>query len=156
METQERTTVPVLTGREGAEIDIKVATEWTRNHRRRNPGGVISQFFGRELLEKIIQQPDCVGLRFYYANSKPASGWHRFVNRCFPKSEGEVHLIIAGVTKEGKDQLPCLDTNIEAFALKTSSATTSSTSASGTLVEQSVPCPGSAGCPQNVLTGSAS
>jgi hypothetical protein len=151
METQQRK--PVLTGREGAEIDIKVATEWTKNQRERNPGGVISQFFGRELLEKILSQPDCIGLRFYYANSKPASGWQRFINKCFPKSEGEVHLIIAGVTKEGLDQLPHPDTHIEAFSLKTSSATSSSDSTSAILGEQSVPCPGGAGCPQNTLTG---
>jgi len=153
METQERTSV--LTGREGAEIDIKVATDWTKNHRERNPGGVISQFFGHELLNKILQQPDCIGLRFYYANSKPASGWQRFVNKCFPRSEGEVHLIIAGVTKEGKDQLPLPGTHIEAFSLKTSSATSDGGSTSSTLGEQSVPCPGGIGCPQNVLTGAA-
>lgn len=150
METQERTAV--LTGKEGSEIDIKVATEWTRNHRHRNPGGVISQFFGRELLEKILQQPDCVGLRFYYANSKPLTGWKKFVLKCFPKSEGEKHLIIAGVTKEGKDQLPSSGTRLDAFALTTAAASTTSTS--GTLGEQSVPCPGGAGCPQNILTGS--
>ena len=149
METQERTSV--LTGREGAEIDLKVAIEWTRNHRQRNPGGLISQFFGRELLEKILQQPECVGLRFYYANSKPASGWQRFTTKLFPRSEGEKHLIITGVTNEGKDQLPCPDVHIEAFSL--TSSTTSGTDSTYALGEQSVPCPGGAGCPQNVLTG---
>ena len=149
METQERTSV--LTGKEGAEIDIKVAIDWTKNHRERHPGGVLSQFFGRELLEKILQQPECVGLRFYYADSKPASGWHRFINRCFPRSEGEVHLIIAGATKDGKDQLPCPDAHIEAFSL--TSSTASGTGSTYALGEQSVPCPGSPGCPQNALTG---
>lgn len=150
METQERTAV--LTGKEGAEIDLKVAIEWTRNHRERNPGGVISQFFGRDLLEKILQQPDCVGLRFYYANSKPASGWQRFTTKLFPKSEGEKHLIITGVTNEGKDQLPC-PARVEAYSLTSSTTSGSDTTTSGTLGEQSVPCPGGAGCPQNVLTG---
>jgi hypothetical protein len=150
METQERT--PVLTGREGAEIDIKVATDWTRNHRERNPGGVISQFFGQELLERLLQQQDCIGLRFYYANSKPASGWQRFVNKCFPRSEGQLHLIITGVNHFGQDQLPSSGTQIETFALKTTSAA-SGGSTTGAVGEQSVPCPGSAGCPQNVLTG---
>ena len=150
METQERT--PVLTGKEGAEIDIKVATEWTRHHRHRHPGGVVSQFFGRELLEKVLQQPDCVGLRFYYANSKPLTGWQKFINKCFPKSEGEKHLIIAGVNKDGKDQLPSSDNHLQAFALQTTAAA-SGASTSGTLVEQSVPCPGSPSCPQNALTG---
>lgn len=150
METQERT--PVLTGREGAEIDMKVATDWTKNHRDHNPGGVISQFFGREILEKILQQQDCIGLRFYYANSKPASGWQRFVNKCFPRSEGELHLIFTGVNHFGQDQLPSSGAQLEAFALKTSAAAGGSTQ--GAIGEQSIPCPGGAGCPQNGLTGS--
>ena len=150
METQEK--MSPLTGREGSEIDIKVAADWTQNHRHRNPGHVISQFFGQEILNKILQQPGCVGIRFYYANSKPLTGWQRFVNKCFPKSEGEVHLIITGVTKDGKDQLPVPDTHVEAFALK---ATATASASSGTVGEQSMPCPGGAGCPQNVLTGGA-
>ncbi|MBV8390372.1 MAG: hypothetical protein JO080_11280, partial [Mucilaginibacter sp.] len=147
----------VFTGKEGAEIDIKVATEWTKHHRHRHPGGTISQFFGQELLNKILQQPDCVGIRFYYANSHPLTGWQRFVHKCFRKSHGEPHLIITGVTKEGLDQLPCPNNNNpEAFALKATAATGSSGgSTSGTLGEQSVPCPGSPGCPQNALTGGA-
>ena len=154
METQER--MALLTGKEGAEIDIKVATEWTQNHRHHNPGGVISQFFGQEILNKILQQPGCIGIRFYYANSKPLSGWQRFMKKCFKSSEGEVHLIMAGVTKDGQDQLPASGTHVEAFALKTTTASaTSSTTSSGTLGEQSVPCPGGVGCPQNVLTGGA-
>ena len=144
METQEKTTV--FNQKAGAEIDLKVAIEWTRNHRERNPGGVISQFFGRDLLEKILQQPDCVGLRFYYANSKPASGWQRFTTKLFPRSEGEKHLIITGVNNYGKDQLPCPAT-VEAYSL------TSSTTTTDVLGEQSAPCPGSPGCPQNALTG---
>jgi len=152
METQERT--PVLTGREGAEIDIKVAAEWTRHHRHRNPGGVVSQFFGRELLEKILQQPNCVGLRFYYANAKPLTGWQKFIHTCFPKSEGEAHLIIAGVTQDGMDQLPCGEAKMETFALKTGAPVAAAATAStAVLGEQSLPCPGSAGCPQNTLSG---
>ncbi|HEY9004261.1 MAG TPA: hypothetical protein VIM89_23095 [Mucilaginibacter sp.] len=148
METQERT--PVLTGREGAEIDIKQAKDWTQNHRQRNPGGVVSQFFGREILEKILSQPDCIGLRFYYANAKPASSWQRFTAKLFPRSEGEVHLVFTGVNHFGQDQLPSSGTQVEAFALKTSAAA-GGASTSGTIGEQSVPCPGGAGCPQNGL-----
>jgi hypothetical protein len=152
METQDR--IHVLTGKEGAEIDIKIANEWTKNHRERNPGHVISQFFGAEILNKILAQPGCVGLRFYYANSQPATGWGRFMNKMFAKNEGQVHLIIAGVNKDGTDQLPTGETHLEAYSLNV--AGTASASASGTttiLGEQSVPCPGGVGCPQNSLTG---
>jgi len=150
METQNR--MEVLTGREGAEIDIKVATEWTKNHRHRTPGGVVSQFFGQEIINRILQQPGCIGIRFYYANAKPLTGWQRFVKKCFASSEGEVHLIMAGVTKDGEDQLPGSGTHIQTFALKTTAAAADSSS-SAILGEQSVPCPGGAGCPTNTLTG---
>src|SRR6266705_624021 len=148
METQVRT--EFLTVREGAEIDIKVASEWTKHHRHRNAGGVVSQFFGQEIINKILQQPGCIGIRFYYANAKPLSGWQRLVKRCFATSEGEVHLIMAGVTKDGEDQLPGSGTHIEAFALTATAA--ASGSSSTILGEQSVPCPGGVGCPTNALT----
>ena len=149
METKER--ISPLTGREGSEIKLNIAAEWTKYHRERNPGGVISQFFGQEILNKILQQPDCIGIRFYYANSKPQSGWQRFIKKCFGMDEGEVHLIITGVTKEGTDQLPQTGEHVEEIhALKSSAAAGSS---GGTVGEQSVPCPGGIGCPQNTLTG---
>jgi hypothetical protein len=151
METQER--AAVLTGKEGAEIEVTVASNWTKNHRHRNPGGVVSQFFGREILERILQQPGCVGLRIYYANSKPLSGWQRFVKRSLPKYEGEVHLVLAGVTSDGTDQIPGSGPKLEAFALQ--SNTVAATSSTTILGEQSVPCPGGVGCPSNVLTGGA-
>jgi len=155
METQEKQSP--LTGREGSEIDIKVAAEWTQNHRHHSPDEVISQFFGREILQKILDQPGCVGIRFYYGNAKSVSGWGRFMKKCFKRNSGEPHLIITGVTKDGKDQLPgapdtpdSSDTHVEAFALK---ATAAAAPAKTVIGEQSVPCPGGAGCPQNVLTG---
>ena len=154
METKER--IPPLTGREGSEINLNVATEWTKYHRERTPGGVISQFFGQDILKRILNQPNCIGIRIYYANSKPLSAWQRFVlsvARFFAgNTEGEVHLIISGVTEYGIDQLPSGTGEVaEAFSLKTTAA--ASSSGSTILGEQSVPCPGGIGCPQNALTG---
>jgi hypothetical protein len=154
METKEtREPEGRLTGKEGSPIDIKVAAEWTRNHRHRNPRGVISQFFGKDILNKILQQPDCIGIRFYYANSKPSTGWQRFVKKCFKKSEGEVHLIISGVTMDGMDQLPGSGKIEEGMAVENVALAKAATGS--ILGEQSVPCPGGAGCPSNVLTGGA-
>jgi hypothetical protein len=140
-----------LTGKEGSVIDIKVAAEWTRNHRHKNPGGVISQFFGKEILTRILNQPDCIGIRLYYANSKPSTGWQRLVKKCFKKSEGEVHLIISGVTMDGMDQLPKSGKMEEGEAIE--SHALAKAASRSILGEQSVPCPGGAGCPSNVLTG---
>jgi hypothetical protein len=149
METQQRK--GPLTGQEGSEIDLKVAAEWTQNHRHHSPDEVISQFFGREILQRLLDQPDCIGIRFYYGNSKPLSGYQRFMKKCFKRNSGEPHLIITGVTKDGKDQLPGAENAApKTFALK---ATAAAAPAKTVIGEQSVPCPGGVGCPQNVLTG---
>jgi hypothetical protein len=163
METKERT-FPI-TGKEGAEIDLNVAVDWTKNHRHRHPGGILSQFFGIEILQRLLNQPDCLGIRIYYANSKPLNGWQRFfvsVGNFFIKvvadAEGEKHFILSGVTKEGKDQLPeplkgnNVAGNVAAHALV--AAAPAGMAQQSILVEQAHPCPGSSGCPDNVLTGS--
>jgi hypothetical protein len=154
METNEtREPKDRLTGKEGAVIDIRVAAEWTRNHRHRNPGGVISQFFGKEILTRILNQPDCVGIRIYFANSKPSTGWQRLVKKCF-KSEGEVHLIVSGATMDGMDQLPESGKMVEGTPIETHIALARAAAGKSVLGEQAIPCPGGTGCPSNVLTGS--
>ena len=42
----------VLTGREGEPFDLDVCANWTQNYRDRNPGDIVSHFFGREIIEK--------------------------------------------------------------------------------------------------------
>ncbi|MGZ3752468.1 MAG: hypothetical protein ACXVB0_02945 [Mucilaginibacter sp.] len=167
METKERTTP--ITGKEGAEIKVHVAADWTRNHRLRHPGGTISQFFGFEILQRILQQPDCMGIRIYYANSAPLNGWQRFIIaianflvRVVADADGEKHLILTGVTKEGLDQIPVHDKGEVAVAetatadvkMFKSNVAVADTTSKTLLAEQAMPCPGAAGCPQNVLTGS--
>lgn len=164
METKERSTP--ITGKEGSEIDIKVAAEWTKNYRDRYQKGVIiSQFFGAEILQRILQQPDCLGVRIYYANSARLTGFQRFMvaianflkNIC--GAHGEVHLVITGATKEGVDQIPSSG-EMEVSApvaepqlFKANVAATANTASKPVVGEQSMPCPGAAGCPQNALTG---
>jgi hypothetical protein len=162
METKERTSP--ITGKEGAEIELHVAAEWTKNHRRRNRGGIISQFFGIEILQRLLQQPGCLGIRIYYANSKSINGWQRFILaianflvKVVGDAEGEMHFILTGVTKEGFDQIPgphpdpspgaapqIFQSNVAGVGAQPQSI----------LVEQAHPCPGSVGCPQNALTNS--
>lgn len=131
----------LITGREGSPIELELAARWTRNYRENHPGETISQFFGKEILEKILAQKDCLGIRFYYAYDQPKGG--------------KKHLIIAGVMSDGSDQI-----HAEAFEAKAAAPASGSEPAmSGTapqvytVGEQSAPCPGSPGCPQNVLTG---
>jgi hypothetical protein len=162
METKQRDTNPI-TGEEGAAIDLELAAQWTKNHRHRHRNGVVSQFFGQKILNTILQQDDCLGIRIYYANKQHLTGWQKFwvsVGNFFIKvvanAEGEKRFVITGVQADGQDQLPsdakkevaAVSTEIKTFKL---SAAAPSTNIVG---NQSHPCPGSSGCPQNVLSGS--
>ena len=160
METTARATP--ITGKEGAEIELNVAAEWTKNHRERHPHTSISQFFGNQVLKKLLDQPGCLGIRIYYGNSQKLNGWQKFIltianflKKNVAGAVGEDHFILVGATAEGLDLLP-KDNKIDTSqTYKTMSLTVdSATSYTGTVVEQAHPCPGSAGCPKNVLTGS--
>ena len=162
METQTKTSP--ITGEEGAEIELALAAEWTKNHRERHSHSSISQFFGIEILQRLLQQPGCLGIRIYYANSLKLSGWQKFIvsiANFLTKSVGAVgedHFILVGATAEGLDQIPKDDklevaTSNAAPQAFTSNVAAPNTAVKDLVVEQSHPCPGSAGCPKNVLTG---
>ncbi len=162
METQQRQ-FPI-TGLEGSSIDLTTAADWTRNHRERHPKSTISQFFGKNILQKILDQPNCMGIRIYYANSDGLNGWQKFILaianfliNVVADAHGEKHVIITGVSMDGKDQLPPPSgagatgtAHVQAFQSYTPEG------GNNTLGEQAAPCPGSPGCPQNPLTGGLS
>jgi hypothetical protein len=165
METQKENPV---TGREGSPIKLDVAASWTKNYREKHPGETISQFFGKEILEKILAQENCLGIRFYYAHDKPLNGWQRFtvsvsnfILKVIGNIDGEKHLIITGVVSDGNDQLSekGLEEAVTAPASESMTAAAPApklmavTAPAYTVGEQSSPCPGSPGCPKNVLTG---
>ena len=55
-------------GNEGEVISLKTAIEWTTNFRNsKNYDGVHAQFYGSDNINKILSQPDCVGIRVYRA-----------------------------------------------------------------------------------------
>ncbi|HEY9195404.1 MAG TPA: hypothetical protein VIM77_04040 [Mucilaginibacter sp.] len=158
METKPRDTNPI-TGEEGAVIDLDLAASWTKNHRQRNPNDIVSQFFGQKILNSILQQEDCLGIRIYYANKQRLSGWQKFwvsVGNFFIKvvanAEGEKRFVITGVLASGEDQLP-MNTKKQVAALSTEIKTFKLESTKDYAVgNQSMPCPGSAGCPKNLLS----
>lgn len=160
METQERRPSSPITGKEGAPIDINLAAEWTKNHRHRNPKDIISQFFGQEILNTILKQDGCMGIRIYYANDQKLNSWQKFwvsvsnfLLSVIANVSGQQHFIITGVTADGEDQLPGNKSaaakesakGVQTFALMTAEN-------DSIVGEQAMPCPGTAGCPQNILT----
>jgi len=152
----------VITGNEGGPIELDKAASWTANYRHRHPKATISQFFGRVILNRILEQEGCLGIRIYYANSQHLTSFQKFfvaIGNFFIKTiahaDGEQRFVITGVIETGEDLLP-RDMKNEA-AVSTGEKTFSLMAAKlddTTIGDQSTPCPGTAGCPSNVLTGS--
>ncbi len=71
-------------------ISFRNAAELIKNYVRINAtDAVIAQYFGKELVEKILAQPGCVGVRMYSGK----------------QTNGKLGLIILGVDKYGKDMV---------------------------------------------------
>lgn len=53
-------------GTEGAEITLTEGAALTAAFRNRNFGSINGQFYGREILNRLLTQNNCVGIRFYF------------------------------------------------------------------------------------------
>ena len=130
----------------GGPIDLEKAKEWTDNYMRANRGETISHLFGREVIEKILRQKNCAGIRIYYATSE--------------HDRGKRQLILVGTDRFGKDQLPGKKVN----ANQASGGQEDDESLLALpeevshddfeIFDQSWPCPGTNGCPSNGLSNS--
>lgn len=78
-------------GNEGTDILPDVAHAMTKRYRTSHPDEVQSIFFGRKILEQILQQDGCMGIRFYYGLSDGA--------------DSPLHLVAAGADANEDDQL---------------------------------------------------
>ncbi|MBB6129992.1 hypothetical protein [Mucilaginibacter lappiensis] len=159
----------IITGNEGAVISLDEAALYTANHRHRSPkGSAISQLFGQVIVNKILAQPGCLALRIYYANRQQLSGFQRFfvaIGNFFIKTiahaDGDMRFVISGVTADGQDMLPhdMKGETVMSTTFSTSQKTyklMKAQSDDNSLGDQSMPCPGTSGCPSNVLTGATS
>ncbi|MEN0052950.1 MAG: hypothetical protein AAGC65_04740 [Mucilaginibacter sp.] len=160
--TETQTTKRLITGNEGGPIDLEQAASWTANHRHRHPkNDTVSQFFGQAILNRILQQEGCMGIRIYYANSHKLSSWQKFlvsIGNFFIKTlahaEGQQRFIITGVIETGEDILPepAPKTNIKDASAALKAVAPNHKLMLSIVGDQSHPCPGSEGCPKNVLT----
>lgn len=57
-----------FTGNEDHDITLAEASVMTKNYRdlQTTPGARLGGFFGAKKLLRILSQPDCVGIRYYY------------------------------------------------------------------------------------------
>ncbi len=77
-----------FTGNEDHSISLTEAAHLTENYRNTvSTGATIAHFFGRDALQAILDQTDCVGIRIYYGL----------------KDDGEKQLVITGVNAAGND-----------------------------------------------------
>lgn len=53
-------------GNEGTMITLNDGAVLTRNYRNNNPGNSLGMFFGKEKLLELLNQPECMGIRFYF------------------------------------------------------------------------------------------
>jgi len=57
-----------FTGHEDHDFPLDTAAQWTKNYRDANPTNAIkAHFFGKDAIQAILNQENCVGIRIYYA-----------------------------------------------------------------------------------------
>jgi len=79
-----------VNGTVGEPISLATAKQWAANYRKSNPGETLGHFFGFEIIQQILNQENCVGIRIYYA-----------IN-----DAGEKQLLLVGVDATGENLLP--------------------------------------------------
>lgn len=90
--------LPLYDGSDSGPIDLSLAKSWIENFRNSNDvNNIRSHYFGRNVIDDIFLQPNCTGLRIYYAL----------------KDNSEKVLIIVGVDSDGNNMLPISQTVTE-------------------------------------------
>jgi hypothetical protein len=71
-----------FTGEEDHSISLENAAELTSKYRQvAGPGAILGGYFSKNAIKAIIEQDDCVGMRFYYGRA----------------SDGKPKLVLVGV-----------------------------------------------------------
>jgi hypothetical protein len=71
----------------GEEISHQLGAEFVKAYHERNPNDTYSYHIGRNIIDQILAQPGCVGLRFYNALNE----------------EGQKTLVYVGIDASGLD-----------------------------------------------------
>ncbi len=53
-------------GTEGGSISLTAGAALTGEYRKKNPGATKGHFFGKDILQDILDQEGCMGIRMYY------------------------------------------------------------------------------------------
>lgn len=71
----------------GAEIPFETAVKFTKAYAETHTNENLSYHLGRNIIELILAQPGCVGMRFYYGYN----------------NEGQKTLVYVGIDADGND-----------------------------------------------------
>ena len=69
----------------GEEIGLELGTQMVKGYQKANPSDVHSYLIGRDIIDQILAQPGCVGIKFFNALNE----------------QGEKTLVYLGVDKTG-------------------------------------------------------
>jgi hypothetical protein len=86
-----------LTATVGAEIGQELGAQFISSYRSANPADAICYYVGRNILEQVLAQPGCIGIRFYNAYNEA----------------GEKTLVYVGVNATGSDMISVTSVNTE-------------------------------------------
>ncbi|MER3463772.1 MAG: hypothetical protein C4329_04480 [Chitinophagaceae bacterium] len=89
-------TKPMQITNVGEEIGKELGAQMISSYRTANPSDVTSYCVGRNILEQILAQPGCAGVKFYNAYNEV----------------GQKTLVYVGVNAEGNDMLTVSSINI--------------------------------------------
>lgn len=73
----------------GKNIGYEAGAKMIKNHYDQHPDDVVAHFMGRNIIENILSQPGCVGIRFFHGLNEL----------------GIRQLVLVGVDKDGKNIL---------------------------------------------------
>jgi len=70
----------------GEEVGLELGTQMVKSYQESNPTDVKCYLIGREIIEKVLAQPGCVGMKFYNAYNE----------------EGQKTLVYVGIGQKGE------------------------------------------------------
>jgi hypothetical protein len=106
----------VFSAKQSGALSTDVARQWVSNYVNQNPFGTRAHFFGHEIINQILAEKNCVGIRIYYALN----------------DAGVPQLLLVGATGTGENILPEQGLNAKVADDPTAPAT---------VADMSFPCP---------------
>lgn len=91
-----QTKLSTFTANAGEEIGQELGAQFISAYRNANPSDLTSYYIGRNILDQVLAQPGCVGLRFYNAYNEA----------------GVKTLVYVGVNAQGQDMLNITTVNV--------------------------------------------